>query len=150
LTKVCGKCGTEKELELFNLRKGAADGRNNICRDCTNAYKKQHYADNIDYYVAKSRKRRGSSQQFIREEKDKLFCVQCGNSHIATLDFHHIDRTTKEYSIFEMPSKGCSIETIKKEMAKCIVLCCLCHRILHYNERMGEQNGQETEDAKKA
>jgi hypothetical protein len=38
LEKTCSKCGIEKPLEEFPLRKSASDGRRGECRICTNEY----------------------------------------------------------------------------------------------------------------
>ena len=33
-TKVCGKCGRELPLDMFNSCKSSSDGLQNQCRDC--------------------------------------------------------------------------------------------------------------------
>jgi predicted HNH restriction endonuclease len=45
-------------------------------------------------------------------------------------EFHH-DGEEKKYSISTLAQKGYAIETIKAEIAKCVVLCANCHRIRH-------------------
>lgn len=37
-TKVCSRCGEEKELEEFHRRSSASDGRRSECRSCWRAY----------------------------------------------------------------------------------------------------------------
>jgi hypothetical protein len=48
----------------------------------------------------------------------------------AALEIHHVDPTTKEYSINEIKSwsKMCA------ELPKCILLCANCHREVHHND----------------
>lgn len=55
-------------------------------------------------------------------------CVFCGyHEHMGVLDFHHLDPTTKEFSI---GSKGYtrSWEKVRAELDKCILVCANCHR----------------------
>lgn len=56
-------------------------------------------------------------------------CVRCGESNILTLEFNHVNPSTKKYSIANMISQAMSLKTIKKELDKCEVLCSNCHKI---------------------
>jgi transposase len=54
-------------------------------------------------------------------------CLLCGyNGYIGALHFHHLDPETKR---FAMASRGLarSLETVRAEVAKCILLCANCH-----------------------
>jgi len=58
-------------------------------------------------------------------------CEICGYSRCSeALEFHHIDQGSKDFGISD---KGYtrSWERIKKELAKCLLLCSNCHRELH-------------------
>jgi hypothetical protein len=56
-------------------------------------------------------------------------CEFCGyNKCIEALEFHHIDETTKEFTISGSTK---SLEKQKKEADKCYMLCANCHRELH-------------------
>jgi hypothetical protein len=58
-------------------------------------------------------------------------CVYCGyKKSVAALQFHHLDPTKKDFSI---SSKSYSIERLKKEVDKCILICANCHIELHEN-----------------
>lgn len=57
-------------------------------------------------------------------------CTMCGESHWAVLDFHHVDPTTKKSGVPEVAQKG-TLGQLKRELAKCVVLCSNCHRKLH-------------------
>lgn len=72
---------------------------------------------------------------FIDSVKEKG-CAKCGFQHPAALDFHHVSED-KETSIATVFQKKWSLARVQKEVAKCILLCANCHRIHHYNERMG-------------
>ena len=67
----------------------------------------------------------------LAEIKETSGCVDCGiNNHIL-LDFDHI--RDKKYNISRMIHDGFSWAAIKKEIAKCEVVCANCHRIRTYN-----------------
>ena len=70
--------------------------------------------------------------------KATLSCVQCGQNHPATFDFHHINRDTKEASVNEL-IKNRAFKRAMEEVKKCVVLCANCHRIHHHNERQNKK-----------
>lgn len=73
-------------------------------------------------------------RRFISEYKEKRCCKICGASgRVKKLVFHHINPAEKEHAISEM--KRHSIEQIKQEMKKCILLCPRCHGKLHGHSR---------------
>lgn len=56
-------------------------------------------------------------------------CQCCGYSKcIEALEFHHIDASSKEFSI---SGKSSSFEKLKKEVDKCILVCSNCHKEIH-------------------
>lgn len=59
-------------------------------------------------------------------------CINCNESDIFKITFHHIDRKDKEFEYGEYTGYKWSV--IEKELDKCIPLCQNCHRELHYNE----------------
>ena len=69
----------------------------------------------------------------LENYKKTLSCKKCGESRFYLLDFHHRNPEEKEYAISDNPRAG--LETIKKEIAKCDVLCANCHREWHYLEQ---------------
>jgi 5-methylcytosine-specific restriction endonuclease McrA len=56
-------------------------------------------------------------------------CVMCGDTRLAVLEFHHLDRTHKRFNVSRGLSYG-SIKSLSDEMNKCIVLCSNCHGIV--------------------
>lgn len=91
-------------------------------------------------------KNKKKHQQYVKEQKEKLeawleeyksslSCEECGESHIATLDFHHIDPTEKESGVTASIRRWGNKERTIKEIKKCTVLCSNCHRILHWQLR---------------
>ena len=62
--------------------------------------------------------------------KATLKCEICGESESACLDFHHKDPSEKD-NIISQVAKTWSLERLKKEIDKCMVLCANCHRKVH-------------------
>jgi hypothetical protein len=63
-------------------------------------------------------------------------CSVCGyNKCIAALDFHHLDASSKEFSISADGSTR-GWERLKVELDKCILVCSNCHREIHHNLRI--------------
>lgn len=48
ITKVCIKCGEEKEISFFSERKDSKDGYRNICKECRNIDNLKYRIENID------------------------------------------------------------------------------------------------------
>lgn len=69
-------------------------------------------------------------RDLVNDFKDKP-CLICGNQYPSVaMDLHHIDPSIKDGNISAiLKSKG--YEKIKQELSKCIVLCAVCHRLLH-------------------
>ena len=74
-----------------------------------------------------------------RREKLKLLAVEykggecevCGYKKcVNALECHHIDPNEKEFGVGENGYTR-SIEAIKKELDKCILVCSNCHREIH-------------------
>ena len=98
-------------------------------------YFKQYYRDNPAYFKERARRREQEIQEFIQQQRVGLSCIRCGNTDIRVLDFHHVDKNSKEISIARIVYRGWSNERILQEIAKCEALCANCHRILHCEER---------------
>lgn len=58
-------------------------------------------------------------------------CSVCGYFKCsAALDFHHIDKRQKDFSISRY--KVFSWDKIKSELDKCVLMCANCHREIHH------------------
>jgi len=59
-------------------------------------------------------------------------CSKCGyNKNLSALEFHHLDPSTKSIELDNRTLSNSSIETIEKELLKCILICSNCHSELH-------------------
>lgn len=95
------------------------------------AYHKRRYADPVKASIIADRTReRGiRNRAAFREWKATLSCSRCPESHPACLEFHHLDPSGKDFALSAYASK--SLARLKREAAKCIVLCANCHRKEH-------------------
>jgi hypothetical protein len=92
-------------------------------------YKRKWYEKNKVSEVNSVKKRKAKIKKWFWEYKSNLSCSLCGESHPATIDFHHTGK--KENQVAQMVHGGYSIIAIKLELEKCEVLCANCHRKLH-------------------
>jgi hypothetical protein len=80
-----------------------------------------------------------NKQQFkkrLLDIKEASGCVDCGLKNHIVLDFDHLH--DKKYNISRMIHDGFSWAAIKKEIAKCEVVCANCHRIRTHDRLTGE------------
>ena len=57
-------------------------------------------------------------------------CVECGETHLACLQFHHLDPEIKEIEWSKLKQRSWDIQ--KAELDKCVCLCGNCHAKIHY------------------
>lgn len=98
-------------------------------------YSRKHYLANKERLLVANTKYKQKRWQEWKEFKSGLSCTKCGFSHLAALDFHHVDPTEKEYNINRLISNG-QFKRAEEELKKCVVLCANCHRIHHYEENL--------------
>ena len=98
------------------------------------AAKDSWYKRNTAKHLACQAKRRAERKAWYRDLKKDLSCQECGENHIACLEFHHTDPDKKDGKVSRMVLAALSEETILAEIAKCIVLCSNCHQKLHWKE----------------
>lgn len=71
-------------------------------------------------------------------------CEKCGyDKCIDALEFHHIDKNEKNFGISNGNCK--SLEVLKKEADKCILLCSNCHKEIHYEEKLSLEEEKQKE-----
>ena len=73
-----------------------------------------------------------------KENKENLVilmggkCVKCGyNKCMQALEFHHIDAKKKKFGL-DAKTLDWSFKKIVKEAKKCLLVCCNCHREIHF------------------
>jgi len=96
-------------------------------REC----RRRWYANNKQSEVEHVKRRKKKLKKWFEEYKKKLSCTKCKENHPATIDFHHLRK--KKEGVSYMVANGYSIEKIKNEIRKCVVLCANCHRKEYYD-----------------
>jgi hypothetical protein len=94
---------------------------------------REHYLKTQDETKLRNAKTRKKKREEWVEFKSTLSCTNCGFSHPAVIDFHHVERKDKR-SVHKL-AQNSNYTTAREEIKKCIVLCANCHRIVHYEER---------------
>ena len=106
-------------------------------------YQRDWHQRNKERRVARVHERKRKLWEFYNQLKAEAKCVKCGETHLATLQFHHINPEQKEFILAEAVHRGFSKERIQKEIAKCEVLCANCHAKEHYD--WARKNGKRLE-----
>jgi hypothetical protein len=97
-------------------------------------YSREHYLKNQAEIRERNAKTKRDKRLEWVEFKSTLKCTNCGFSHPAVLDFHHVDRKDKK-SVHKLAQNG-NYKAAREEIKKCITLCANCHRIHHHEERL--------------
>lgn len=106
---------------------------------CVNCHREIHYEPKALTATAQSYRLK---QQALVGYKGGA-CQVCGyRACVAALDFHHIDGTTKRFKIADRITS--SLETLKAEVDKCVLLCAVCHRLEHAKSVPRESNPEPT------
>lgn len=100
------------------------------------SYGKSHYQKYRNYYIEKAKehnkKYKERNLKFVNRVKSIYGCQICGYKKLnQALEFHHLDSIEKDSSISKLCSGSYGIKKLKKELRKCVLLCCRCHREVH-------------------
>lgn len=116
LSKTCTQCKQTKPLDQFSQDRSLRSGFRASCLICHSERNKKHQR---------------TKRYWLNEQVLESGCIKCHyNTCAAALDFHHVNPQQKLFNI------GCqgicaSWKRLKKEVAKCVILCARCHRELH-------------------
>lgn len=109
--KFCPCCKTTKSVKEFYVRSNRTDP-SPYCIECS----RKERINRIKSIKIKSVEYKGGK------------CKCCGyNKCNSALEFHHRNRDEKEFSISQLTNLA-NWEIIKKELDKCVLVCCRCHR----------------------
>lgn len=102
----CSMCGWLLPPSHFAFRSVKRLTLNDHCRKCHSTYRREHYLRNrARYFIqayAQTRRKRDDTLQRVREHLLRHPCVDCGEADIATLDFDHVDPSTKLTAVATM------------------------------------------------
>jgi hypothetical protein len=113
--RICAKCEVLKNEDEFYQK--TKDKKHCYCKKCFNLYCMQRWID--------------KKIKFVEEKGGQcLDCnIQYNGKNLNIFEFHHIDPAYKKYDWNKLRLR--SEESIKKELAKCDLLCANCHRMRH-------------------
>lgn len=130
--KFCGSCKKTLKNEFFEKR--GEKGLQSWCIKCKREY---------DRNYAKTNEKR---KKALKESKEKVYkrnrsyvlsckqkpCLDCGIEYPPeVMDFHHLKNKKKNIGQLVFGS----IDLLKKEIEKCVVLCSNCHRMRTYKNK---------------
>lgn len=131
--KLCRKCNQTKPVSEFAFRSKSSGTLMSACKSCHREYSRQHYRDNLSKYKTKAARWRkinvAANRDWIKDYKASNGCTYCDESEPAVLDLHHTDPSVKDNAVANLVVY--SLDKIKHEVSKCIVVCANCHRRLH-------------------
>jgi hypothetical protein len=96
-------------------------------------YSKKYYEANKQKIITNGKIRKKIRKVDWQAFKATLSCVNCGENHPATFDFHHVERHPDNRKVHKL-LQGNNIGGALEEIKKCIVLCANCHRKHHWEE----------------
>lgn len=130
--KTCQKCEQSKKDSEFPYRNQSKGTRGTTCKLCHREYGRLHYQNNIELYKIKARRNsdiyRAENREYVDNLKRSLGCKYCNEKEPVALDFHHLQDKDNEVS---QMIKDYSLAAVKREIAKCVVICSNCHRKWH-------------------
>ena len=126
--RTCIRCGVSKDESEFNWRSIKKGYLQSVCRTCQAQDSRERDRANVRASNKASRERAVSrARRFLLDYLSNKSCADCGVKEIEVLTFHHLDPQTKHYNISDMVLHGYGIETIQRELDRCIILCWNCH-----------------------
>jgi hypothetical protein len=100
-----------------------------MCKTCQNNYGQAHYQTHRAAYIKMARLRNAEQSrinaEFLIDYMEHHPCVDCGETDIVVLQFDH--QRDKVLSVSVLSREGHSLEKVKREVAKCEVVCANCH-----------------------
>ena len=90
-------------------------------------------------YQATKNVLKGKYGDWIQDYKRKNKCNICKIDDPRVLEFHHLDKKQKDFSISFAYFNRMGLDSIRQEIKKCVILCANCHRIMHWQEREGNR-----------
>jgi len=130
---ICKKCEIKKQEDDFYFRNKKLNKRRSECKVCSEQSRKskEHYEKYKDEYKIRRIKRQ---TKLLNENRNSMMsylndnpCVDCGENDPIVLEFDHLVRSEKKYTISSM-MRDFTWTQILVEIDKCEVRCANCHR----------------------
>ncbi len=130
MPKSCSRCEVVQPDEAFAKKA-------HRCRACQKVLGAAHYRKNKAKYNERQDKARDAFRELVRTDKESKGCTDCKKKfEYFLLDYDHLDPSKKLLNISNM--KSYPLWRVKEEIAKCEVVCALCHRTREFLRREGK------------
>lgn len=143
----CRKCYMTKPVAEFAPKLNSPSGFDYWCRPCRQQYSKNHRpkygVTDEDYEERKTYQ--AEQRKWYHDLKSVTPCVDCGkNNESYCMDYDHVPgRGVKVRNVSRMILSNYPKEEIVAEIAKCDLVCVLCHNKRTF-DRINEKYGAET------
>lgn len=137
MERYCTKCFLQKPVEDFPWKNRLLGKRHTVCKECYAKRSSAWYQDNKEHQLENVRRNNQNYREMAREYVFQYLlehpCSSCGESDPRVLEFHH--EGNKEAEVSRLMGRGASLDALKAEIAKCVVMCANCHRRITADER---------------
>lgn len=128
--KKCTLCGVEYSIDQFPKINRITGKRSSMHLECKRIYDREHYAKHKEKRVhikrLNSKRCRVRNLQFSMDYLKNNPCIDCGEKDPIVLEYDHKGHKLK--NVCNIIATGYSLDNLKKEIAKCEVVCANCHR----------------------
>lgn len=128
-TKYCKRCDQVLPVDLFTKSAARYDGLQTYCQECMKKYRIEHYQNNKQQYKDRNQKQWSSLREYVLEVKNGP-CADCNVTYPGEpwlMEFDHRIPESKSGNIFKFVQNG-SRKRLDEELAKCDLVCVVCHR----------------------
>ena len=135
-----------KSIEDYHRCTKSTTGRNGKCKCCYSEQRKKRYPLWKNNVIAKTKANRILLAKAVDELKRNVPCADCLKEYEPScMEYDHL--SDKILAVSKMVHENYSLESIKKEIAKCELVCVLCHKARTYDRLMIKFNKPEKSPA---
>lgn len=140
--KICTKCLELKTIDCFVKQTKAPDGLSYWCKTCLRNYQQNKYYSDLSKSRELNNAWKAKKVKWIQDIKRNTPCKDCGKIYEPyCMDYDHIPEKGKKIKcISRMVLESCPQQDILNEIAKCDLICLLCHNkrtFERFNQKLG-------------
>lgn len=124
--KKCSKCKETKSVHDFPKNRSRKDGLHHYCKPCNLELCARNYPKRKGYFLKAKKVSQARNHKYVLNFLKSHPCVDCSEADPVVLEFDHLEK--KHENISNMVRRSFALETIQKEINKCVVRCANCHR----------------------